>query len=81
PPTPNPLSPNPLSPGTLRRSLSRSSLPPVSSLEAEQTMVGPPAVSFEDEEVGAVFGEDLISEKRLDELILNYLLREKDKLG
>jgi len=44
-------------------------------------MVGPPAVSFEDEEVGAVFGEDLISEKRLDELILNYLLREKDKLG
>ncbi|MCL2626014.1 MAG: hypothetical protein FWD46_04240 [Cystobacterineae bacterium] len=65
----------------LSRSPSRSPLPPVSSLEAEQTVVGPTASSFEDEEVGAVFGEDLIAEQRLDELILNYLLREKDKLG
>ena len=34
--------------------------------------------AFEEEE-GAVFGEAAVSEKRLDELILNYLLREKDK--
>jgi len=38
-----------------------------------------PTQAFEDEATGAVFGEDLISEKRLDELILNYLFREKDK--
>ena len=44
-------------------------------------MAPAPAPAFEEEEVSAVFGEDLISEKRLDELILNYLFREKDKLG
>ena len=37
-----------------------------------------PPPAFE-EEMRAVFGEDLVYEKRLDELILNYLLGEKDK--
>jgi hypothetical protein len=40
----------------------------------------PQALSFEGEEAGAVFGEEVVSEKRFDELILNYLFREKDKL-
>jgi hypothetical protein len=39
------------------------------------------ASSFENEEMGAVFGGGVVSERRLDELILNYLFREKDKLG
>jgi len=38
-------------------------------------------VSTENEEMNAVFGENPVPEKRLDELILNYLLREKDKLS
>ncbi|MCL2012300.1 MAG: hypothetical protein FWG75_05885 [Cystobacterineae bacterium] len=50
---------------------------PFLELAQEQALATP---SFEDEEAGTIFGEDLLSGKRLDELILNYLFREKDKL-
>ena len=53
---------------------SRASLPP--EVEAARAMSTPPQLN----EVGAqtLFGEDLISEKSLDEVILSYLAGENE---
>jgi hypothetical protein len=52
----------------------RASLPP--EVEAARAMSTPPQLN----EVGAqtIFGEDLISEKSLDEVILSYLAGERE---